>query len=412
MTLPLPDHLDPKTHEWLKTLGLLRIQRAVAAAGGEARVVGGAVRDALLGREVGEIDLACTLPPEKAMEVLKGAGLKVVPTGIAHGTITAVADHVGYEITTLRRDIATDGRHATVEFTDDWQADAARRDFTFNAMYVDASGTVYDYFGGRNHLAVGLVHFIGDAAARIDEDVLRILRYFRFHAWFGQGLPDSLAVAACRAKADLIPTLSVERVWREVTKLLTAENPVPAWQMMQDGGVLDYVLPEATNILRLASLLVVEATHDMPPSALVRLAALLPNDEVLAARVTKNMKLSNREAEKLRPLTTLPARLRGKLDPVPFRRALYEFGADACRDAALLLAATDEGADITAVLDIALNWEAPTFPIQGGDLLALGLKPGPRVGDILRAVEEWWMADDFRPTRNECLVRAKDLAAA
>jgi poly(A) polymerase len=424
----LSDRLDPQKHDWLKSRGLMRIVDAVAAGGGEARVVGGAVRDSLLGHEPHEIDLAVNLPPEKVIELLAKAGIKTVPTGIDHGTVTAVVDHKGYEITTLRHDIETDGRRAKVAFTDDWQADAGRRDFTMNALYTDASGKIYDYFDGRADLAAGHVRFIGDASARIKEDILRILRFFRFYAWFGKGAADKDGLAACKELKGLISgrdcsapgasarvvtataaPLSAERVWREIVKLLAAENSAPAWTLMKETGVLDEVLPEAGNIKRLEMLLKAETKYEMPPAPLVRLAALLPEGKASAEIIAAKLKLSNREAEKITALATLPALLRGKLDPVPFRRALYEHGADACRDAALLIGAENPTLDLEPVLAEALGWERPVFPVMGVDLLKLGAKPGPKMGEILRSVEEWWIAQDFRPSREECLAEARRL---
>jgi poly(A) polymerase len=402
------DRLDLKQHAWLKAKPLARIMDAISPQG-EARVVGGAVRDALLGHEPHEIDLAVNLPPEKVMELLEKAGIKCVPTGIDHGTVTAVVDHQGYEITSLRQDVETDGRRAKVAFTDDWQADAARRDFTMNALYADRDGKLYDYFDGQKDLAAGHLRFIGDAEARIKEDVLRILRFFRFYAWFGKGEADKTALAACRELKGLIPQLSAERVWRETVKLLTAENPLPAWKLMVSTGVLTECLPEAANIARLEALLKAEAKYEMPPSHLVRLAALLPQDKNAAEKFAARLKLSNREAEKIAVLAPLPALLRGKLDPIPFRRALYEYGADAARDAALLVGADNVSLDLEPVLEIAMAWERPSFPVTGSDLLKMGAKPGPKMGEVLKATEEWWMAQDFRPSREECLAQVKSL---
>lgn len=398
--------LDSAQQPWMRVEGLRRILDAIKAGGGEVRVVGGCVRDVLLGRPMGDVDLAVNLPPEKVAEILTKAGLKVVPTGIDHGTVTAVADHKGYEITTLRQDVETDGRRARVAFTDDWQADAARRDFTFNALYVDADGNLYDYFTGREDLKSGKVRFIGDARARIREDVLRILRFFRFHAWFGQGAPDAEGLAACRELAGLIPTLSVERVWKEISKLLAAENPFPSWQLMQGQGVLKSVLPEADNLKRLEALLATENKYAIPSSSLVRFAALLPEDEKLAVQLAQRLKLSGKEGERLQLLASLPGLLKSRLDPVPFRRALYEYGADASRDAVLLLGAEDAGVDLEPALAEAATWEKPSFPLQGNDILKLGKSPGPEVGAILKAVEEWWVGQDFRPGRPEVLAEA------
>ena len=392
---------------WLKDPALKRILDAVASGGGEARVVGGAVRDALLGRAIGEIDLATTLDPDRATHCLAQAGLKVVPTGITHGTITVVCDHRGFEMTTLRRDVETDGRRAKVEFTDDWQADAARRDFTINALYADAGGTLYDYFGGREDLAAGRIRFIGDAEARIREDVLRILRFFRFTAWFGRGAPDATGLAACRKLAGLLPQLSYERIARELIKLLTADRPAPIWSLMIENGILKDILPEASRTGRLQALQAVEQKHDCTPAPLTRFAASLPDDGKVADQVAKRLKLSNRDGDVLRLLAILPAQLKGKLDTVPFRRMLYKHGIEAARQAALLLAANDANADITQALAAADSWEQPVFPLQGGDLLKLGMTAGPKVGAALSMIEDWWIAHDFRPGRAECLAEAQ-----
>ena len=391
---------------WLPDAGLQRLFAAIRASGGEARAVGGAVRDGLLGRAVTDIDIAVNRTPEQVIAALTAAGIKSVPTGLAHGTITAVLDHKGYELTSLRRDVATDGRHAVVAFTDDWAADAARRDFTINALYVDADGALYDYVGGQADLARNRVRFIGDAQARITEDVLRILRFFRFTAWFGQGAADAEGLAACRALAGMIPQLSVERVWREIVKLLAADHPAPVWRLMQESGVLAHILPEATNIARLGSLRDVEARYALDPAPLVRLAALLPPDQAVARAIAQRLKLSKRESEHMLCLAALPAVVRGKLDPVPLRRLLYTHGAKPIHDAVVLQAAA-QPTDIESALAIIAAWDKPHFPLQGADLLAMGLAAGPKVGLVLAATEEWWIACDFLPTRAECLAEAE-----
>jgi poly(A) polymerase len=403
----LPEKLDPSQNPWMCVDGLVHIFDAIKAGGGEVRFVGGCVRDALFGKIVGDIDLAANLPPEKISEILKKAGLKISPTGLEHGTVTAIADHKGYEITTLRRDVETYGRKAKVEFTDDWQADAARRDFTMNALYADRNGTIYDYFNGREDLAKDHVRFIGKAEDRIKEDVLRILRFFRFYAYFGQGAADAEGLKACASLAHLLPQLSVERVWREVSKLLTAENPAPVWRLMSEQKILPHFLPEAIEVKRLENLIAAEKKFEARGVPLARLASLLPPDESAAVKVAQKLKMSKREADQLVLLTVLPSRLRGKLDPLPFRRVLYEYGAEACREAVLLLTANDPGLDIETALAAAADWQKPVFPLQGADILKLGVKVGPKVGETLRAVEEWWIARDFRPTREECLAEAK-----
>jgi poly(A) polymerase len=379
----------------------------VRQGGGEVRVVGGAVRDTLLGRAVHEIDLAATLPPEETVTLLTKAGIKSAPTGIEFGTITAVIDGRGYEITTLRHDVETDGRHAKVAFTDDWQGDAARRDFTMNALYADADGKLYDYFNGQDDLAAGHVRFIGEAVARIREDVLRILRFFRFYAWFGRGAIDAEGLSACRELASLIPQLSVERVWREIVKLLAADNPAPSWRLMLEAKILTVVLPEASDITRLESLLAVEKKYEATASSVRRLAALLPADSAASAAIAQKLKLSKREASKLAQLAQAPELLNGKLAPHPFRRALYEHGIEDTRDAALLLAASHPELDLEPALATAAAWENPRFPLQGQDLLKLGMTPGPAIGVLLRKLEDEWIAADFRPSREDCLAMAQ-----
>ncbi len=363
---------------------------------GETRIVGGAVRDAAMQRDIGDIDMATTVLPQQMMEILPQRGIKCVPTGLAHGTITAVVDHVGYEITTLRRDIATDGRHATVAFTDDWQADAARRDFTFNALSMDDTGKIYDYFNGTADAQAGRVRFIGDANARITEDVLRILRFFRFNAWFGKDV-DVDGLVACRTNANLIPTLSAERVAKETLKLLAAPtNPAPVWETMLQNNIAQYISPHATNIQRLAAL---AQTGD----GLLSLAALLPEDETIAASTASRLKLSNKDTEALTSLAKLPALLRGNLAPIKLRPLLYRFGADICRRA-LPLTGENTGSAIQTIT----AWENPTLPLRGEDIIRLGTPAGKQVGDTLKAIENWWIANDFRPTRADCLAQIPD----
>ena len=406
--LPAADRLDPATAPWLADPALRQIFTVIAAGGGEARAVGGAVRDTLLGRVVEDIDLAVTLPPDVVSRLLAAAGIKVVPTGIQHGTVTAVIDGRGFELTTLRRDVATDGRRARVAYTDDWRADAARRDFTLNALYVDAEGRLYDYFHGRADLAAGHLRFIGEAAARIKEDVLRILRFFRFYAWIGQGVADGAALAACRELAPLIPQLSAERVWRELAKLLAAPDPLPALQLMREAQVLAQVLPEGTNLVRLAAMLAAERDNHFTIVPLARLAALLPPVPSVAASVAARLKLSGRTAEALVALIAVPVLLEDKLADIPaIRQAIYTHGLRAVRDALPLAAGLQPAVDLQPALTAIAAWEQPRFPLQGDDLLKLGLAAGPGMGTILQAVEAWWIAQDFRPGREACLAEAQ-----
>ena len=369
----------------------------------QGRVVGGAVRDIIAGRKIGDIDIATPLPPDQVMATLAAQNIKSIPTGIAHGTVTAVTNRKGYEITTLRRDVQTDGRHATVAFTNDWQEDAARRDFTFNALYLDADGTISDFFGGVEDAQAGRVRFIGDAQARIKEDVLRILRFFRFFAHFGKSEPDKTALDACRELASLIPRLSFERIAHEIEKLLRAENPLPSLHLMQECGVTAQFLPEAKDLARLESLLETEKKYRTPTGPWVRLAALLPQDDKAATAVATRLKISNRDEETLVTLAKLPALLKGNLAPAALRRLIYQFGAEYSLYAIFL-----NGEQIAESLSVIVAWENPVFPIKGEDLLKLAMKAGPQMGEVLRRVEEWWVEKDFKPDRTACLAKAKE----
>ena len=348
----------------------------------EARVVGGAVRDALLGLAVADIDLATPRPPEAVIAALHAAGLRALPTGLAHGTVTALADGRGFEITTLRHDVATDGRHAVVAFTADWRADAARRDFTLNALSLTREGDVFDYFAGLADLHAGHVRFVGDPATRIAEDSLRILRFFRFHARYGRGAPDPVALAAIRAGAAGIDGLSPERVWSELRLLLAAPEPGGAITLMDACGVLSRVLAEGADVRRLARLLGAGA----PACPLLRLTALLAGD---AALLADRLRLSTAERTRLLALRTGPVP-RPEDDDTTLRRLL------AATEPEILLGRVwlaDDGAPGWAALRIRLAaLPRPVFPLAGRDVVALGVAPGPRVGALLGAVRDWWLA--------------------
>ncbi|MBL8808420.1 MAG: CCA tRNA nucleotidyltransferase, partial [Rhodospirillales bacterium] len=359
----------------------------LAALGGEARFVGGCVRDALAGQLPADLDLATKLLPDAVVAKLEAAGLKAVPTGIAHGTVTAVARGRKFEITTLRRDVATDGRHATVAFTDDWRADAARRDFTINAMSMTADGDVFDYFGGRADLASRRVRFVGDAATRIREDVLRALRFFRFHARFGGEAMDADALAACRELAPLLPGLSAERVAGELFRLLEGPRAAATLDAMRDAGQLAHWLPEVGSTGVLARLETLVAAHGAPPSAVRALAALVPPDTAVAAR----LKLSNADAEKLAALLDPAARIDPNA-PAPERRAsFYRLGGDPADHVLLAWARSGSDAGFAALLESARGWVRPRFPLNGEDARAAGILPGPAMGEWLRRHEESWV---------------------
>lgn len=369
-----------------------------ALGGGErTRFVGGAIRDTLLTLPVSDVDLATRLEPAQVIERLRAARIKAVPTGIAHGTVTAVSAGTPVEVTTLRRDVATDGRHATVAFTDDWMEDAARRDFTINALYAEpGSGEVQDYFGGLADLDRKLVRFIGDPLTRIAEDHLRILRFFRFHARFGRGEPDVAGLEACTARANDLMALSRERIADELLKLLALPHPAPTVRIMLERGILRPFLPEVDGegAARLERLIARETHAAITPSALRRLAALLPPDPVLADSLGARLRLSNKAT---RHLVTL---LERRSDPGEDPRSLaYHVGAEAATDRILL--GDDDVEAAGSGLQRIRDWRAPKLPIGGGDLIAMGLPPSPLVARTLQALEQDWIRRGFPMKRPE-----------
>ena len=399
-----PQRLAPQG--WMVEPATLAVLGALSAAGVEARFVGGSVRDALLGRPIGDIDIATPAAPERVVELLEKTGIKVVPTGLAHGTVTAVVPLRNFEITTLRRDVETYGRRARVAFDADWAADAARRDFTINAIFLAPDGTIDDPVGGLADLWARRVRFVGDPATRIAEDVLRLLRYYRFEARFGTGLGDEQARAACRAAAHLLPTLSGERVAQEFVKLLETRDPVAVLQMMQEDGVLAVALPEARRLDRLRRLIEIEPEADR----LLRLAALIEVDREGAAAVAARLRFSN----------AWRARLCGLSPPWPVdplgdarsqRRALHRLGVERYRDVVLLMAAEGKvsRSRLTELLDLARAWTSPVFPLAGRDVTALGIPPGERVGRLLATVRDWWEVGDFKADRAACLAYLRKL---
>jgi poly(A) polymerase len=369
---------------WRAQADLIRLTSALGDADGLVRFVGGAVRDTLLGLPVSDLDLATSSHPEDVARRVRAAGFKAVPTGIAHGTITAVLPTGPVEITTLRRDVDTDGRRATVAFTDDWREDAARRDFTINALSADpVDGTVHDYFGGIDDIRVGLVRFIGNPLDRIAEDHLRILRFFRFHARFGRGAPDAAGLAACAARANDLMALSRERIAQELLKLLAVADPAPTIALMIRYAILTPVLPEidGEGVVRLQRLITRESDHDR--QALRRLAALLPPDPALADLVGARLKLSNAQRKRL-------VRAAEPADPGPARPLAYRIGLESARDQ-LLLRSADPEAGIAALA----GWTPPRLPIGGGELVKLGLTAGPQVAATLQAIERMWVEEGF-----------------
>ena len=380
------------------------LDRLVAALGeGQVRFVGGAVRDTLLGLPVSDVDLATVHPPEAVIARLAEAGIATVPTGIKHGTVTALLPGGPIEVTTLRRDVETFGRHATVAFTDDWREDASRRDFTINALYADpGDGTVHDPFGGLADLAARRVRFIGDPLARIAEDHLRILRFFRFHARFGAEPMDAAALAACTARARDLMALSRERIADELTKLLVTPAAPAVLATMIGHAILTSVLPEIDEegVARLARLARREADAGLAAEADRRLAALLPADPALAEAVAARLRLSNARRKRL-ALAVAP------LDRAAAPRALaYRIGVEAYRDRVLIDAPDRE---VAARIEAVAGWQPPRLPLTGGAFLALGVRAGPDVAALLQTVERAWIDEDF-PDGERVAALARDAA--
>ena len=392
---------------WMVEPATCAVLAALLAGGVEARFVGGSVRDALLGKRIGDIDIATPASPERVIELLEKASIKVVPTGLAHGTVTAVVPPRHFEITTLRRDVETYGRRARVAFDADWAADAARRDFTINAIFLTPDGTLHDPVGGLADLRARRVRFVGDPATRIAEDVLRLLRYYRFEARFGNGAGDGPARAACRAAAHSLPLLSAERVAQELAKLLETPDPIAVLRMMQEDGVLAVVLPEARRLKRLQRLIEIEPAAD----PLLRLAALIEVDSEGATALAARLRFSNAWRDGLRGLSPpWPVDQRG--DVREQRRALYRLGVERYRDVVWLMAAEGEvsRSRLTRLLDLAGGWTPPVFPLDGRDVTTLGIPTGERVGRLLAAVRDWWEAGDFTADRAACLAYLRALA--
>ena len=369
--------------KWRRRRGMAKLLGALGADEGETRYVGGAVRDDLLGLPVNDVDFATRLRPDEVVERLQAAGLKAVPTGFEHGTVTAVSDGHPYEITTLRRDVETFGRHATVAFTDDWKEDAARRDFTINALMADpVTGEIFDYFGGLPDLDQRHVRFIGGPFERIAEDHLRILRFFRFHARFGRGEPDAAALEACTARANDLMALSRERIADELLKLLSVADPVATVRIMLERAILKPVIPEIerSSWRQLEALVSSENEAGIAADPVRRLSALLPRDPTIAGAVATRLKLSNRA--KRRIACAAEANV-----PDPYATA-YREGIECAVDRLLLAGRSSEAVKIAA-------WTPPRLPIGGGALIKRGLVEGPIVSRTLRMIEERWIAAGF-----------------
>ena len=394
--------------DWLENEPLQHLLEVLEQDGEEARINGGAVRNFLFGEPVADVDISTTLVPQMVVERLKAAGIKSVPTGIDHGTITAVIAGIGYEITTLRADIETFGRHAVVRFGKCWREDAERRDFTINALYLDRLGEIYDPLETRADIEARKVRFIGNADDRIGEDHLRILRFFRFFAWYGRGAPDREGLKACvRARQSLLE-LSAERVWKELYRLLAAPEPQRAILWMRQSGVLSIVLPESEKwgIDALPRLLAAEKALQWPIDPLLRLMAIIPPQALAVETLARRLKLANRDRKQLENWLTGEVPATGA-DEVLLAKALYRGSQQGTIDVMRLELArlreagqTDDQALVDAatmnrLLDFAIGWQRPVFPVSGKDLVRLGKKPGKAMGKRLKALEKRWIESGF-----------------
>ncbi len=383
---------------WLKDKHLQKVISVLNNEDGEVRVVGGAVRNALLGLPVADVDIATTHLPDAVMRLCKAAGFGVHPTGIDHGTVTITHGSGVFEVTTLRRDVATDGRRAMVEYSRDWAEDASRRDFTMNAIYCDESGKCHDYTNGYRDILNRKVKFVGAADVRIQEDYLRILRFFRFHAAYGVGTPDALGLAACVALKSGLKSLSVERIRQELLKLLAAPRAVQTLKLMADIGLLGIIIPYTDEW---------RVLQRLPADAVLRLFVLARDP----GNLQDALRLSNVQAKRLNTMAGLP-NISPALREREQKAVLYELGEEAFNDAIHLSLARSkdkrDSPDWRQLLQLPKRWSVPNFPVKGDDIKVLGIAAGPQLGKILRDLEDWWLASDFKPGREELLQHLRD----
>ncbi len=393
---------------WLAAPATQTVLACVTRGGGQARIVGGAVRNALLGRPVKDIDIATTVAPTEVMERAAACGLTAIPTGLAHGTVTLIFEHTPFEVTTLRRDVTTDGRRAEVAFTSDWGADAQRRDFTVNALYCDADGTVHDFVGGYADLMARRIRFIGTPEARIREDYLRILRFYRFSAEYAEGALEARDHAACGALQEGLEQISAERVHSELMRLLVAGGAVNVLKAMYETGLLTRLIPLPLDVGAVARLAAIENQLEIAADPVRRLAALVVLKPGQATILRDRLRLSATEYDRLANIALNRSLLSPVISEAKARAALYRLGTATYQDCILIawvregLAPTD--ASMTAVFELSKRWQPPQLPVRGADLLALGLAPGPKIGEVLSQFETWWIEQGF-PTDAEVLGR-------
>ncbi len=404
-------NLDPQQFPWMRNAAIKALFQAMPD--GALRFVGGCVRNALWNELVSDIDLACKLEPKAVIEALDAAGIRNIPTGIDHGTVTAVIDGTPYEITSLRRDVETDGRRATVAYTSDWAEDAQRRDLTINALYADLNGTVYDPTGlGLEEIKIRKFRFVGDAGERVQEDYLRILRFFRFLAQYGgQEKVDAASLKACREHQAGLKKLSAERVWMELKKLLSAQNPVRACHIMLTNGVLETILPEANNVDGLEAMVRLEEREGIKADPLMRLMAMSAREPLQMALLAKRLKMSKVETNRLRGWADDGAQLATDMPERDRLAAIYRSGKQVILDRARLRAAGEsdpiQSSRWMVLADLAMGWQAPTFPVTGKDLAKAGVPKGPGMGKALKALEALWVRSGFSTEKPQLLAALK-----
>lgn len=412
---PVTDSPSVASADWFLRPQTQAVFACLNRDGFEARAVGGAVRNTLLGRAVTEVDFATDAKPEDIVRLADEAGLKTVPTGIAHGTVTVIAGGVPFEVTSLRRDVETDGRHATVAFGGDWAGDARRRDFTMNALYADATGKVHDPLGGLSDLRAGRVRFVGDAAERIREDYLRTLRFFRFSADYSHGDFDAAGVSAAIRERAGLSRLSRERVRMEMLRILLTRRAPEAIEIMDESGLLLLLLGGVVRRARFELLCQIEAALERAPDAILRLAALGLFVEEDAGRLTEKLRLSSQEAKDLEGLSALSPVISPGFGKAALEVLLYKLGVRLYLGR-LLLAWASSGASPNDAAwryaaSLAASWQRPNFPLGGADLIALGVKPGPAMGALLKTIEERWAAGGFTADRETLLELARQETA-
>jgi len=400
--------LDPAKHQWMSSDRIKAIFAALPE--GTTRFVGGCVRNAIMGEPIGDVDLATQLEPNEVQSSLNSANIKTIPTGIEHGTVTAVIDSTPFEITSLRKDVETDGRRAVIAFTQDWAKDAIRRDFTINALYADQSGQVYDPTGqGLTDIQDRKFVFVGDGQERVREDYLRILRYFRFIAHYaGDSKIDAAALQACRENRDGLKTLSSERVWSEIKKTLSAPKPARAVQIMLTNDILQSILPESSNAEGLALMQSLEARQNVEPDPLLRLMAMSGRDEFAMAGLAKRLKLSNLEKTRLLSWAGNQVAFSPDMKETTFKQGIYASTPQTAYDR-MMVRAAGEGDPIMVnewvrQARFARDWPIPEFPLKGRDLKKAGVKDGPEMGKILRALKELWIRSGFEADKAKLLM--------